>query len=406
MDISFHYFAVKSVARAAGYDELRAQQIAVFSQFIDDYNWYSYFRAANIPYYIKDKKLDIVFNETAKLINPVTTGFIDWVDMATLVLPRPQKYTVSAFHFIPQDSESAAAGDKRAVPATLNDGSYISTMLQELQTEIASHKITDNDALMRMGMLFHTFADTYAHQLFTGYNNKVNSVKLISATDNITGDDVTEKYHFWIEKWIARVKSIIKTNLPTIGHMAIAHIPDLSHLSFEMEYTVKKDDKRYETRRHSRSNTSVFVTACKQLYDYMRGILGDHPANMEWDELSEKLARGFLIDATDELDKGESAAFPKLKAHWSGIFPNYSYSYDSEQIKRDFVTAETNDICTIAVNGTEMSLTAKNYSDDFYKFNYFADLHLIRLYGEHPRNWLSVNEAEDNDLVALINKAD
>ena len=53
-----------------------------------------------------------------------------------------------------------------------------------------------------------------------------------------------------------------------------------------------------------------------------------------------------------------------------------------------------------------MSLTAKNYSDDFYKFNYFADLHLIRLYGEHPRNWLSVNEAEDNDLVAVINKAD
>lgn len=43
-----------------------------------------------------------------------------------------------------------------------------------------------NDALMKMGMLFHTFADTYAHQLFTGYNNKVNSVKLIRATDNIS----------------------------------------------------------------------------------------------------------------------------------------------------------------------------------------------------------------------------
>lgn len=398
MDISFHYFAVKSVARAAGYDEQKAQRIAVFSQFIDDYNWYAYFRAGNIPGYIKDKKLDIVYNETLKIINPVTTGFIDWVDMATLILPRPQKYTVSAFHFIPQDEQSAADGDYRAVPATLDDGSYISGMLRELQTDIESGKIDENDALMRMGMLFHTFADTYAHQLFSGYSDKVNSVKLISASDNITGEDVTEKYHFWIEQWISKVESIIKIKMPMIGHMAIAHIPDLSHLSFEMEYTGYDGT----VRRHSRSNTSTFVAACKQLYDYMRGILGnDHPANMDWDVLSQKLANGFLIDASVELDKGESAAVTKLKAHWSDIFPNFDYSYDSERIKSDFVTAELNDVCTVRVNGTEMSLAAKNYSDDFFKLNYFADLHLIKLYGDHPRNWLSVNEADDNALAEL-----
>lgn len=401
MDISFHYFAVKSVARAAGYDEKAAQRIAVFSQFVDDYNWFAYFRAGNIPDYIKDKKLDIVYNETLKIINPVTTGFIDYVDMATLILPRPQKYTVSAFHFIPKDRESVASEHKRAVPAALNDGSYISEMLRELRDDIASGAISENDALMKMGMLFHTFADTYAHQLFTGFNNKINSVKLIKVTDNtLTSpqNDVTEKYHYWIENWIAKIKSAIKVELPTIGHMAISHLPDLSHLRFEMEYT----DYDGSLARHSRSNTDIFVDACKQLYDYMRGILGSgHPADMEWDELAEKLGAGFLIDAHEVLDNGESAAVPVLINHWKNIFPSYEYSYDSEKIKKDFVTTESGDACTVRINGTSIQLSAKNYSDDFYKFNYFADLHLIKLYGDHPRNWLSFNEAEDNAFAGL-----
>ena len=41
MDISFHYFAVKTVAFAAGFSEAEAQRIAEFSQFINDFNWYT-----------------------------------------------------------------------------------------------------------------------------------------------------------------------------------------------------------------------------------------------------------------------------------------------------------------------------------------------------------------------------
>lgn len=33
-----------------------------------------------------------------------------------------------------------------------------------------------------------------------------------------------------------------------------------------------------------------------------------------------------------------------------------------------------------------MPLAAKNYSDDFFKFNYFTELQLIKLYGDYPRN--------------------
>ncbi len=385
MDISFHYFAVKTVARAAGYDERRAQRIAVFSQMIDDFNLYRYCFAKNIPDYLKAANLDIVLRENFNLINPVTTGFIDWVDMATLVLDRSQKYTVSPFHFIPQNINCIGDKKKRTVPATLNDNSYISDMLQELKADIKFGNIGDEDALMRMGMLFHTFADTYAHQLFSGYNSKVNSVKLIRVEDNETSEDVTGQYRFWVDEWISKIKSITGAELPTIGHMAIAHVPDLSHLTFTINYT--GDDGR--TLTYNRSNTSVFVVACKYLYDYMRDILGDYRLpDMDWEELSPKLSEGFLIDASRELDEGEAAAVEKLKGHWMSIFPGYEYDYDSVQIKKSFVTQEFDDVCTVNVDGEEMFIKGKNYSDDFYKFNYFADLHLIKLYGSKPRKWL------------------
>lgn len=81
MDISFHYFAVKTVAFAAGFSEAEAQRIAEFSQFIDDFNWYTLRAAKDIQSCItSNPALDIVYNKTLHLINPVTqasrTGLI------------------------------------------------------------------------------------------------------------------------------------------------------------------------------------------------------------------------------------------------------------------------------------------------------------------------------------------
>jgi len=40
VDISFHYFAVKTLALEAGFNNDEAQRIATFSQYVDDYNAY------------------------------------------------------------------------------------------------------------------------------------------------------------------------------------------------------------------------------------------------------------------------------------------------------------------------------------------------------------------------------
>lgn len=411
MDICFHYFAVKTLARAAGYPEEQAQRIAVYSQLMDDYDWQGYLRADNMPDYLKRDGADVVCSEEFKIVSPVATGFPGVLDMASLILPRSQKLIVSPFHFIPQNGRRVSKGDLRAVPAKLHDGSYISSMLDRLEEDMASGGIPEGDALMKMGMLFHTFADTYAHQLFTGYNNRTNSVKLISAKDNITQADATKEYGYWIEQWIAQIEEDLGAEIPTIGHMSVVSIPDLSHLSFEMEYTDVDGTKRV----HARSNTGLFVAACKELYTFAREVLGGAAkAEMEWDTLAPLLAEGFLIDTVKDKSDGKDAVIQKLTEHWSGVFKKYgyTYAYGSKAITDSFKLTETDGILTAEVFTEDMiaelgegntKLFGGEYSDDFYKFTLFADEQLINLYGNHPRKILTASGAVPYDNIKAPN---
>ena len=411
MDICFHYFAVKTVAKAAGYHEEQAQRIATYSQLMDDYDWQGYLRAENMPDYLKRDEADVVYNEKLKIISPVATGFPSVIDMAELILPRSQKLIVSPFHFIPQNERRVSNGDLRTVPAKLHDGSYISSMLDRLEADMASSSISESDALMKMGMLLHTFADTYAHQLFTGYNNRTNSVKLISAKDNITQDDATKEYGYWIEQWISQIEEAAGAEIPTIGHMSLVSIPDLSHLSFEMEY-IDIDGIKHV---HSRSNTDLFVAACKELYLFMRGVTGKTAeAEIEWETLAPLLAKGFLVDTVKDKASGKDAVIGKLSEHWSGVFKNYRYTYDysSKAITDSFKLTKTDSIpATNVLSENDMAalgeenlmLFGGEYSDDFYKFTLFADEHLINLYGDHPRKLLAASNSVPYDNIKVLN---
>lgn len=397
MDICFHYFAVKTVARAAGYREEQAQRIAAYSQLMDDYDWQGYLRAENMPDYLKRAGADVIYNETLKIVSSVATGFPSVLDMVELILPHAQKLIVSPFHFIPRNERRVSNGDLRTVPAKLHDGSYISSMLDSLEEDMASNSISESDALMKMGMLLHTFADTYAHQLFTGYNNKTNSVKLISAKDNITQADATKEYGYWVEQWISQLEEDLGAEIPTIGHMSVVSIPDLSHLSFEMEYTDIDGTKRV----HARSNTDLFVAACRELYTFMRTVLGETAkAEIKWEALAPLLAKGFLIDTVKDKASGKDVVIRKLSDHWSGVFKNYGYTYDysSKAVTDSFKLTVADSIPAVNVLGENdvaelgadnLMLSGGEFSDDFYKFTLFADEHLINLYGNHPRKLLA-----------------
>lgn len=392
MDISFHFFAVKTMAMVAGYEESIANSIANYSQFIDDFNWYRYCNVSSIPDYVtNDKTLDLVItnNIFMKIINPATTGFYDIVDLASLVLPRSQKFTVAPFHFIPQNATKVRQNDYRTYPAVWGDGSYISKMLEDAVNDLLNCKDRNEYKYiyMHLGMLLHTFADTYAHQKFTGYNTWENKVKLTKVQNNITGRDETEIYRSKIMEWLNTLGRIVPDFAAmSIGHMLIKHVPDLTHLTFSMEYRETQSGRNVV---YTRSNTEVFTDLCRGMINILRrGLRKGEMTDSEWNRIRPSFVNAFLVDISSLNGEGEQCAV--LKRHWGRVF-GYEYSYSSELIKKTFEKSSANSLekaetISVEIEGKEVDAVTFVPSDDFYRYNVYADKHLIKLYGNNPRS--------------------
>lgn len=410
MDISYHYFAVKTIARAVGFPENEAQIIATYSQYIDDYDLFYPRRYSNIPDYVKQDKYDLYISGFNLVnFNPAETGFWTTFDLGTLARPSMQKFTVSAFHFIPRNA--AAIGNENAVtvPATLYDGSFASNLLDEARGEYtnADGVAAKNLALMQIGMRLHTFADTYAHQLFSGYSAKCNSVIIKNVINNITGEDETAKYNSGIASWLAWLQQYLHF-LPAIGHMMVGHVPDLTHLSWTMEYPLLPGAGK---GTYTRSNTSEFVRAGKEIANFLCLCLGKEAlAPAAWEPLAQKLAQGLLIDISDLTE--EPAMVARLSAHWRSIFPDYRYSYDHTKVLDGVVSAASIEVSgglygAAEANGADdrtveaAGIVFPKMSDDFYRYNVYAEDQLINLYGPHPRRTTALLEAEQSKALLI-----
>ncbi|MDR1183188.1 MAG: hypothetical protein LBK67_00140 [Coriobacteriales bacterium] len=392
MDISFHYFAVKTLAREAGFDEDEAQQIATFSQYIDDFNAWVYRRYGNVPEYIVNSdRYDLYLSNPLDPanFNPATTGFMSgswfssYMDYFWLLKGSAQKFTVSPFHFIPLDRANFDAGDFRAVPATLQDGSFISDALAAAGAELKERQDDDERRirLMHIGMLLHTFADTYAHQLFSGYNSPLNAASITRVVNNITGADQTDKYKDWIASFFDWLTSIGFPSVQ-IGHMNVGHVPDLTHLSFTMSYPLRDGG----TGTYTRSNTAEFLRTSRQIVDYLRDCRGQGKIpEVEWEVLSEGLSQCFLVDISD-LSK-EKEIVGTLAPVWRGVF-GYEYGYDHTQIFDGIIGEEREQPPEDGSEGVAVAEDGlfPDMEDAFYRFNCYAEDLLITLYGIKPRD--------------------
>lgn len=368
MDISFHYFAVKTLAIEAGFDATSAQTIATFSQYIDDYNAYLPRSYTNIPETLKqDSKYDVFISDSPLNFNPPTTGFVDTMDLATLLLPRSQKFTVLPFHFIPRTLSDLQARRLVTEEASIGDGSLISGCLTAACTQYkTATAATRKHALMRIGMLLHTFADTCAHQKFSGILADQNIVTVYTVHNNITGTDQTVRYQSYIDRYISRMTNQLKKVFLRIGHGMAGHIPDFTHVTWYM--------RRQDGTLYHRDNTEAFTLMCRKILNYLRSCRNLPPVgDAQWEELEEKLRRAFLVDISED---SEAAAYTKLCQHWSSVFDCYVYRYDAKQV---FSQALDYNVSPIAIP-----------DPDFYTFVQYVQDFLITLYGNRPRDDTSV----------------
>lgn len=367
MDINFHYYAVKTLAVKAGYTDNEAQTIANYSQFVDDFTNYKYMLLSAVPEFARHLATKIT--DSTWIFNPVTTGFESWFDMALLVLEKNQKNTLTPFHFIPQHKKlnetSTNREEWRVVPAQLEQDSLIQQLLVEAKALYLQRNSKENT--IRIGLLLHIFADTYAHQGYSGSQGWENYAKLLSATDNLNGKDITGdyspgKYH----------------QLPAIGHTETSHAPNDSNISFDIE--MKYNEKDNYKLKYGRSNTREFQLAAREIIDFLLSCKGKAPMSTgDWITLSGQIAKGFLTN---------QKTVAALNAHWSGIFPGINYHYNRNEMLSESLSAETNDLLssglatpelanalnTLARQGVEIDTTLYTAkSDDFFHYNVIAD---------------------------------
>lgn len=390
MDIAFHYFAIKSLAGLAGFDEDEAQIIAAYSQMVDDFDYTRYWHCTNVPnYIINSDQYDLcVFRG---LFNPVQTGFLhggltDAVDYVYLAMERGQRFTCAPFHFIYQDKEQIDKKEYRVIPASLTDDSIITNLFVQAGNELNdlyANKMIRRKALMKVGMLLHIFADTVAHQMFSGFNADVNVVELMEVTNNITGNDETPKYRSFLAKFSNMLQGVIPRLIPAIGHTMLGHVPDLTHLSFLVRYK----DEDGEDQFYTRSNTSAFIAVSKTILNYLCACnRRENVSEDEWREIEKKLRNSFLTDISEYSD--EEKIVDHLRGVWNKQFPAYTYQYSSKEIKKSFVLMTQpldNSVNLEGISEALAPLCSTKASDDFYLFNVNADEVLIALYGPQPR---------------------
>ena len=405
MDISFHYYAVKTLAYIAGFKDKEAQIIAQYSQYVDDYNPTYSRRYGNVPDWLRNKAgSDIYIPDKLNPFNfrPVTTGFAIPVDIASMLTKTFQRNVISPFHFIPFNREKMDKGEKVTMPAKITNGgddSLIAKLLNDAKQEYRqdSNEEQRRYKLMHIGMLLHVFADTYAHQTFSGYNEICNNMKVSKIIDNNTGIDITSRTIGYVDKILKLYEDAegkFNDKLFEIGHMLVGHVPDWTHISFEMKFF----DANGNTQRiYKRNNTLEFTNVAMEILDFLCECNGQHKFTGNGrQDIYDKLYRDFQIADISSVEGDMQLCMSVLTNAWGAVFENSHYSYNPSLIFDGIVKLGKPEKIEGAARDEDGIFP--DMSEDFYKFNSYAEDLLIALYGDNPRRLTRRNDMENINI--------
>jgi hypothetical protein len=208
MNIEFHYYAVYALALEAGFDEPTAFKMARSSQEVDD-------STTGLAFDAPRGRVELA----------VTQNYLFWDESVKRDIYLP-------YHFVPGDPEEAAKAraDGRRSPYTVTPNS---DNVKELL--VAAFK--DKDPYL-MGIAAHAFADSWAHQNFSG---------LLDGSNDLGTSSVV-------------------SGLPPAGHLQALSSPD--------EPDARWDDPRLRPDLRRVVNADRFAAAARKLFRYLRVFLG------------------------------------------------------------------------------------------------------------------------------------
>lgn len=213
MNREFHYYVVCYLARKAGFPPEHAETIALSSQMVDD---------SKLPWKIEDEQNSgnphaLSAGQSTGFMTEVTQNYLFWNHKIARDVYLP-------FHFIPGDPQLAAMKrkDRKQHPLAVTADS------QNARALLVDALRSGN--LFRIGIALHSYADTWAHQNFTGTTDPFNELEA-------------------------------HTILPAVGHLQAGTTPDQPQALWR--------DMRLASPYEDISNSARFLEAARMIYRFL-----------------------------------------------------------------------------------------------------------------------------------------
>jgi len=238
MEIDFHHGVTYVLARFAGFNADEAEIIAYSAQHVDDAISDNAFMFDNGAIYkptcSAHKALD--YHNFNKLSNHLV-----WVP----------------FHFLPGNclKKAGECEEEFYLKVICRPNSFITDdMVKE-----CIKKSREPNALYRLGITMHTYADTWAHQGFSGIQHYSNMVQYL---DDETSKKLIDKAAKYFLGTFDRELGRFLDNIIPLGHGAVLSFPDKPYLKWSY--------KDYSGKLIERDNSLIFLDAAQNMFSVMQ----------------------------------------------------------------------------------------------------------------------------------------
>lgn len=291
MQIDFHYCVVKVLAIKSGLAESEAQTIAYASQFVDDAVDSRKIRL------LSDPEIDYP-RYTDKYFDPVRTAHEGFQFLKALKKAVQRKVYIS-FHFIPPEIYNSKHEFEYRTCANAPLARRMVTYSIEQLHKCQPYERTQK--LIKLGIALHSYADTWAHQGFSG--------RLNSKDNNI------ERIELWKNRQWSRLPFLEQLEynaFPNVGHAEAFHFPDQSFRVWRYRHC-------HSNEVVERSNTEIFMEAAYHIYHL---LAREQEQAKEWNTFSNKLLQCFSYETTRAEKK-----FSLFRT----VFPDIEFNYQPHQ---------------------------------------------------------------------------
>ncbi len=263
MDLDSHYYAVLAFSRACGFKKESAEVIAFASQFVDD---------AKINHLIiqDEPPLGIVHDTIEE-----QPSFFGMSTCHSYTRKKTFNFTsmltnTSAFHFVPGCEGPTSVKKLRCK----EESCIIQNIMEQAMAE---------DNIIKFGVVLHPYADTFAHQGFSGILSQVNDIKNCKADSKIPWSR--------LQKYVRLFRSLLKSKfdrkfdnfMPAYGHGQAFDYPDIPHLEWSYEYDYSDNFTGRYKKSEKNNNVVKFKSAFEKITIYLQDYLKKYPVHRDED---------------------------------------------------------------------------------------------------------------------------